>query len=59
MRAAAHAERFGEGIIGVDEASNREFGGFPSALVSADAVGDRGDDVAVDVTPDRPRQAAT
>ena len=45
--AAAHAERFREGIIGVDEASNREFGGFASALVSADAVGDRGDDVAV------------
>ncbi len=46
-RPAAHAERFGKGIIGVDEATNREFGGFPPALVSADAVGDRGDNVAV------------
>ena len=46
-RPAAHAERFRQRIIGVDEAADRELGGFPSALVSADAVGDGGDDIAV------------
>src|SRR5438552_6321808 len=52
---AAHAKCFGKGIIGVDEASNRELGGFASALVSTDAVGDRGDDVAV--APTGPAEA--
>ena len=52
---AAHAKCFGKGIIGVDEASNRELGSFASALVSADAVGDRGDDVTV--APTGPAEA--
>ena len=44
---APYTERFRQGIVGVDKAAGRKFGGFPSALVAADAVSDGGDNVAV------------
>jgi hypothetical protein len=45
---APYAERFRQGIIGVEEGAHREFGRFPSALVTADAVGDSSYDVAAE-----------
>ena len=57
--AAPHAERFRQGIVGVEKAANSKFGGFASALVTADAVRHGGNDVAVERAPLWPRQAAT
>src|SRR5260370_41578786 len=45
---AADAERLGEGIIGIEKTTDGQLGGFPSALVTADAIGHGGYDVAVE-----------
>jgi len=44
--APTDAERFGQRIIGVDETAHRELRGFAPTLVSADAVGNCGNDIA-------------
>ena len=45
---APDAQRFGQGIVGVEKTTHGQFGGFPSALVAADAVSHGGNDVAVE-----------
>src|SRR5207253_6177008 len=47
-RDAADAERLRQRIIGVQKAADGQLSGFPSTLVTADAVGHGGDDVAVE-----------
>jgi hypothetical protein len=45
---APNAQRLRQGIVGVEKAADGQLGGFPSALVTADAVRHRGDDVTVE-----------
>ena len=45
---APDAQRFGQGIVGVEKTAHGQFGGFPSALVAADAIRHRGNDVAAE-----------
>ncbi len=50
-RRAAHFHGFGQVAKAIKEAAHRGFGSHPSASGAADAVGDRGDDIAARLRP--------